>query len=97
VQDSTPPVFDSCANQSFDTDVDQCSAVVGYQVEVSDDMDTDVELQCSPANNTEFALGTTLVSCNATDDFGNRGTLTFAQSPDYAYELTSGAGVFFLL
>ena len=52
-------------------------AEVNYLTSATDLVDTDVAVQCTPASGDTFALGTTTVSCSATDDSGNTATGTF--------------------
>jgi hypothetical protein len=52
-------------------------AEVVYLTSATDLVDTDVDVQCSPASGATFAFGTTTVSCSATDDSGNSSTGTF--------------------
>lgn len=52
-------------------------AEVVYVATATDLVDTDVDVQCTPASGSTFALGTTVVSCTATDDSGNSATDSF--------------------
>lgn len=52
-------------------------AEVIYLTSASDLADADVAVQCAPASGATFALGTTTVSCTATDDSGNTSAGTF--------------------
>ena len=51
---------------------------VSYSVTATDDNDPSPEIVCSPASGTTFPIGTTLVSCTATDDLGLADTGTFS-------------------
>jgi hypothetical protein len=52
-------------------------AAVVYVAAATDLVDTNVDVQCTPASGSTFALGTTLVSCTATDDSDNSATDSF--------------------
>ncbi|MDJ0813397.1 MAG: HYR domain-containing protein [Woeseiaceae bacterium] len=71
----------------------------------SDIVDTDVEVNCSPASGATFAVGATQVECTATDDSGNTDIKTFsvnvsdttaptfpAAAPDLTVEATEAGG-----
>lgn len=51
----------------------------------TDDFDSFVPVQCSPASGTTFGLGTTNVSCTATDSVGNTTTRQFAVNVTFAW------------
>jgi predicted dienelactone hydrolase len=52
-------------------------ATVSYSATATDDVDPHPQLTCAPASGARFAIGTTTVSCTATDARGNRATKTF--------------------
>jgi HYR domain len=52
-------------------------AVVTYNVTANDDTDGTVSVVCSRASGTTFPVGTTQVTCSATDSSGNEATGTF--------------------
>lgn len=52
-------------------------AVVEFEASADDIVDTDVDATCSPASGATFPLGSTPVTCTATDDSANTGTATF--------------------
>ena len=64
-----PPVF---------TSVPVVSATVGtaypYQATATDNRDRTPVVECSPSSGSMFAIGSSTVSCTATDRSGNRGT-----------------------
>jgi len=73
--DLLPPVItvaDVVANATGPT-----GAVVTYGVSVSDDRDPSPILTCSPSSGSLFPIGTTTVTCTATDNAGNTSTATF--------------------
>jgi dipeptidyl aminopeptidase/acylaminoacyl peptidase len=52
-------------------------AAVVYTVTAADDVDGPVPVTCTPPSGSTFALGTTTVSCSATDAAGNTATASF--------------------
>ncbi|HEY6334050.1 MAG TPA: HYR domain-containing protein [Blastocatellia bacterium] len=53
------------------------SVVVTYPTPVATDNCSSVTVQCIPASGSAFAVGTTTVTCTATDAAGNKSTCTF--------------------
>lgn len=53
-------------------------AVVTYSVSASDPDDTVASLRCTPASGSTFTIGTTTVTCTATDTHENMSTASFA-------------------
>jgi hypothetical protein len=52
-------------------------AVVNYTVTARDDTDTNVTVVCNPPSGSTFPIGTTTVTCTATDDAGNMSRCSF--------------------
>jgi len=52
-------------------------ATVSYSASAGDLVDGSITPTCTPASGGTFALGTTTVTCEATDDAGNTGSKTF--------------------
>ena len=52
-------------------------AAVSYVVQVSDNKDASPSWSCSPASGAVFAVGQNTVSCQASDDSGNRSVASF--------------------
>ena len=52
-------------------------ARVTYIATATDNVDVDPEVVCTPASGSIFAIGTTTVTCTATDDAGNTTTKSF--------------------
>ena len=74
VTDTTAPEVTTSRNVVFGND----AATVTYANATATDLvDGTVSAHCLPASGTKFALGTTTVSCSATDAAGNTGTNTF--------------------
>jgi hypothetical protein len=74
VVDTTAPVVDAPANLVTGNDV----ATVTWDAVTADDLvDGTIAATCSPASGSAFALGTTTVTCSATDTAGNTGNEKF--------------------
>jgi hypothetical protein len=74
VTDTTKPVVTTPANIVVGND----APTVSYATATATDLvDGTVAASCTPASGTRFALGTTTVTCSATDKAGNTGTNTF--------------------
>jgi uncharacterized repeat protein (TIGR01451 family) len=76
VVDQTPPRID-CPPDMTVTASDSSGAVVTYNVSVSDNCDPSPELVCVPPPGSTFPIGTTNVTCVATDASGNSTMCTF--------------------
>lgn len=71
---SIPPLSDVTAAA-----VDAAGAAVSYDLPVATDtVDGGVPLQCAPGSGSRFPLGSTAVTCTATDQEGNADSATFA-------------------
>jgi hypothetical protein len=74
VVDTTAPVVDAPANIVVGND----APTVAWDAVSADDLvDGTLAATCSPASGSTFAMGTTTVTCSATDRAGNKGTDTF--------------------
>ncbi len=71
VQDTTAPVLAKPADIAL-TATSATGAVATYSPTGSDAVDGTVDAVCTPASGSTFALGTTQVSCTATDSKGNK-------------------------
>lgn len=58
-------------------DPGQCGAVVSFEATATDNCDPDVSVSCDPPSGSVFPLGTTEVTCTATDAAGNETTCSF--------------------
>jgi len=76
VQDTTPPVIDFPASVVEEA-TGPGGAVVSFDVTASDAVDPDPDVSCSPESGTPFPLGSTPVSCTATDASGNASSAGF--------------------
>lgn len=77
--DTTPPVLTVPANITTEA-TSPAGAVVTYTATATDNADPAPTVSCSPASGGTFALGTTTVSCTATDASGNSSTGSFLVS-----------------
>jgi hypothetical protein len=76
VQDTTKPVLTLPANITVDA-TSPSGAVVTYVASASDIVSGVVPVVCSKASGTTFPIGTTVVSCTATDGAGNSASGSF--------------------
>ncbi|MCJ7558643.1 MAG: HYR domain-containing protein, partial [Gammaproteobacteria bacterium] len=84
ITDKTPPVFGSVPNiTAYATS--PAGATVNYTVTANDLVSGTVTATCTPASPHTFALGSTTVSCTATDGSGNAATRTFTVTVGYAF------------
>jgi Ca2+-binding RTX toxin-like protein len=82
VQDTTPPKLTVPGNLTA-TAGSNGTAVVTFSATATDAVTTSPTVTCAPASGTAFAIGTTTVSCFATDGAGNKsatGTFTVTVS-----------------
>ena len=71
VVDNTGPVISPHEDVTVEA-TSSSGAVVSYDLPtVTDACDPNPTVTCSPASGTTFQIGTTLVTCNATDQYGN--------------------------
>jgi hypothetical protein len=76
VRDTTPPTITVPANITAEA-TSPSGAAVTYSASASDIVDGNVAVQCTPASGSTFALGTTAVSCSASDSRGNAASRSF--------------------
>lgn len=74
--DTTPPSLSVPPDTRVET-TGSAGAVVSYSVSASDNRDPDPAVVCTPASGSTFAVGTTLVSCTATDASNNSARASF--------------------
>jgi HYR domain len=76
--DTTPPVIAGHADVIAEA-AGPAGAVVSYTAPTSvDAVDGSVSTRCTPASGTQFALGSTVITCTASDLSGNVATSSFA-------------------
>jgi parallel beta-helix repeat protein len=75
--DTTPPVITVPASITTDA-TSPGGANVTYSVSASDPDDAVASLNCVPPSGSKFPIGTTMVSCTATDTHGNSAQATFS-------------------
>ena len=83
--DATPPTLDAPADMVIDA-TDPTGAAVTFAATASDAIDPSPSVQCAPTSGTVFAVGTTTVTCTATDAAGNVATATFTVHVEGAAE-----------
>ncbi len=76
VQDNTPPALVPPADITVPTDPGQWTAMVDFQVQATDNC-PGVTWQATPPSGSAFPIGTTTVTCTATDAAGNQVTDSF--------------------
>ena len=74
-QGTTPPAITLPAHNPVDA-TGPAGARVSYTATAIDDLDPNPSIVCTPASGSVFAIGTTTVTCNATDAAGNAATAT---------------------
>jgi len=73
--DTTAPVVTAPSDKVV---ISSSSTTVTYSGEsATDNVDGSVTVSCTPASGSTFPVGTTIVTCTATDSSGNTGTTTF--------------------
>lgn len=83
VVDTTAPSIGTPADIAVST-ADDGGAIVGYAVpSASDVVDADPTVACAPASGTVFPVGTTTVTCTATDDSANAASSSFDVTVTY--------------
>jgi hypothetical protein len=75
ITDTTAPVVAAIAN--IIKEATAPSTVVSFSTTASDLVNGSLPVTCAPASGTGFVVGTTPVSCSATDAKGNTGTMSF--------------------
>ncbi len=77
VNDTQSPTITCPADVTRTNDAGQCGAVVTYTTPTPTDNCPGATVACQPASGTLFPVGTTTVTCTATDASANTGTCTF--------------------
>ena len=74
--DTTPPTIMCPSDITVSTDPGKCSAIVNFKVTATDNL-PGVIVVCDPPSASEFPIGTTVVSCIATDAAGLKAKCRF--------------------
>src|SRR5205085_226980 len=74
--DHTAPVVTVPGSLSVSTP-DPSGTSVTFSASASDNVDGPLPVSCSPSSGSHFPVGTTKVTCTATDSHGNTGSATF--------------------
>jgi hypothetical protein len=77
VEDREAPSITCPGNITVNNDPGQCGAIVNYPSPTVSDNCPDATATCSPEAGTFFPIGTTTVTCTATDTAGNTAKCTF--------------------
>jgi hypothetical protein len=77
VQDTTAPTVTVPSPISGVEATGPGGAAVSFSASASDIVDGSISPSCSPSSGSTFAIGTTAVTCSATDAHGNKGTASF--------------------
>jgi uncharacterized repeat protein (TIGR01451 family) len=78
VEDSQPPALGACPdNVTVSTDPASGSAIVTFDAPTASDNCGSVTVECSPASGSALGIGTTTVTCTATDSSGNTASCSF--------------------
>jgi uncharacterized repeat protein (TIGR01451 family) len=75
-RDSAPPTLVVPADMTVDA-TSPSGAAVSYSATASDDVDQSPAVSCVSASGNVFPIGTTMVTCTATDDAANSSSATF--------------------
>src|SRR5690349_8458462 len=75
--DTTPPVIAVPQNKHYVLKDPRASVRMHYSVGVQDDTDAHPKTRCSPRSGSKFPVGTTKVTCTATDKAGNQASASF--------------------
>jgi hypothetical protein len=75
--DTTPPVLNGVPDSVTVTTTGDSAVVTWPDPTATDDTDPSPTVSCSPASGSTFALGTTTVTCTATDASGNSVSASF--------------------
>jgi len=76
LNDTTPPVVTVPADFSVDTE-SSGGRTVTFSASANDNVDGPLPASCSPSSGSTFPVGTTKVTCTATDSHGNTGSADF--------------------
>ena len=86
--DTIPPVLTLPSNMVLDP-TSPAGAVVTYAASATDNVDGPVPVTCAPASGTQFPIGTTTVSCSASDSHGNAAAGSFTVTVRSASQIVS--------
>ncbi len=77
VQDTTPPALTMPASQTLEA-TGPAGAVATFAASATDVVDGAVMVNCAPASGSTFPVGSTTVTCGATDNEGNAASAAFS-------------------
>ncbi|MBA3261187.1 MAG: HYR domain-containing protein [Thermoleophilaceae bacterium] len=76
VADTSPPILTVPSGIAVNAS-GLSGARVTYSISATDNLDTSPDVTCNPPSGSTFPVGTTIVTCTATDDSGNKTTKSF--------------------
>ena len=77
--DDVPPVFVGPSGTTVNDSAPPFgSEPVNYTISATDNVDSDVDIDCNPASGSPFSVGSTTVNCTATDDSDNQSQISFS-------------------
>jgi hypothetical protein len=82
--DTTAPIISGLNNLTI-TATSSSGATAAFNPTATDDVDGNVPVICAPSSGNNFPLGTTIVTCTASDNGGNIATGNFTVSVIYAW------------
>ena len=77
VVDTTPPAITAPAGITVEATGSSGVGAVTYSASATDNLDGAVPVSCAPASGSAFPLGSTTVTCTASDSHGNNGSASF--------------------
>ena len=77
VNDLTPPALTVPENITRDTNPGESFATVEFAAAAVDNCDGEILVECEPPSGSQFSVGTTTVTCTATDESGNEASESF--------------------
>lgn len=99
VSDGEAPTIECPATVMADNDAGACNAVVTYAAPIANDNIGIANVTCSPESGSTFMVGTTEVTCTATDTDGNTASCSFdvivadAEAPEITCPITQSVNV----
>ena len=89
--DNAPPVITAPASLTYEAP-DDTGRIVTYTAIAGDRVDGKVGVNCNPSSGSKFPVGTTIVTCTATDKAGNKATATITVTLTYTAPISCEKG-----
>ena len=90
--DTTSPTVNVPNNITVSTEDVNGTPIVTYSVSATDDRDVTSGPTCTKSSGSAFSIGTTTVTCTASDAAGNTGTASFTVTVEYTFVDTTPPG-----